>query len=207
MSIVWPAPQLFFAVVEPDVVVLDIAADRYECLSQAADWLQVREDRSLQVADAPMRQALIDAGLASHIPPPRPLKSVAPPDAELDPAAGGALAAIMRAGVSQAASGLRFRRLDLAELTAPLEVRPERGLSAADVAAFKSASAWIPFEGECLDRAYKLRRYLHALGVPVDWIFGVRTWPFAAHCWVQLGSQVVGDNLERVRRYTPIAAF
>lgn len=38
------------------------------------------------------------------------------------------------------------------------------------------------------------------------WVFGVRTWPFAAHCWIQIGDLVVGDVLDRVRGYTPIRA-
>ena len=43
-------------------------------------------------------------------------------------------------------------------------------------------------------------------GIATQWLFGVRTWPFAAHCWLQIGNLVVGDRLERVRFYTPILA-
>jgi hypothetical protein len=38
------------------------------------------------------------------------------------------------------------------------------------------------------------------------WVFGVRTRPFAAHCWLQQGHVVLNDTIERVSRYTPIMA-
>ena len=74
------------------------------------------------------------------------------------------------------------------------------------VAAFRGALPWLPLEGECLQRSFQLRRLLLAHGVQTDWIFGVRTWPFAAHCWLQIGDMVVGDSLARVKGYTPIMA-
>jgi hypothetical protein len=38
-------------------------------------------------------------------------------------------------------------------------------------------------------------------------VFGVRMNPFRAHCWVQLGGQVLIGDFEQVRLFTPIAAF
>lgn len=40
-----------------------------------------------------------------------------------------------------------------------------------------------------------------------SWVFGVRTEPFSAHCWVQEGDWILNDTVERVRRYTPIMVF
>ncbi len=74
------------------------------------------------------------------------------------------------------------------------------------VSAVRSARPFVPFEGECLQRSFELRRLLAARGIASDWIFGVRTWPFAAHCWIQIGDLVIGDRLERVRFFTPILA-
>ena len=38
------------------------------------------------------------------------------------------------------------------------------------------------------------------------WVFGVRTWPFSAHCWLQIGDAVLDDDPERVGIYPPILA-
>jgi hypothetical protein len=72
------------------------------------------------------------------------------------------------------------------------------------LAAARRARPWLPFEGECLQRTFLLRYFLARSGVATDWVFGVRTWPFSAHCWLQIGDLVVGDRLERVQRFTPI---
>jgi len=72
------------------------------------------------------------------------------------------------------------------------------------VGAARIVRPWVPSEGECLQRAFQLRRLLARRGIAVDWVFGVRTWPFGAHCWLQSGDMLVGDRLERVGRYTPI---
>ena len=45
---------------------------------------------------------------------------------------------------------------------------------------------------------------LRRAGQNAAWVFGVRTWPFSAHCWLQIGDAVLDDDPERVSRYTPI---
>jgi hypothetical protein len=35
-------------------------------------------------------------------------------------------------------------------------------------------------------------------------VFGVVADPFQAHCWLQEGSTILNDDLERVGRYRPI---
>ena len=78
--------------------------------------------------------------------------------------------------------------------------------SAATLGAAEHALTWIPGEGACLQRAYQMRRLLASQGHETIWVFGVRTWPFAAHCWLQANDKVIADRLERIRRYTPIMA-
>ena len=63
---------------------------------------------------------------------------------------------------------------------------------------------WLPFQGQCLHRAFMLRRLLARRGLSVHWVFGVRTWPFMAHCWLQAGDTLVADDLDRVLGFTPI---
>ena len=46
--------------------------------------------------------------------------------------------------------------------------------------------------------------FLAAEGIQPDWVFGVKTEPFDAHCWVQHGDVVLNDAPDRVRQYSPI---
>ncbi|MBE7219102.1 MAG: lasso peptide biosynthesis B2 protein [Caulobacteraceae bacterium] len=71
-------------------------------------------------------------------------------------------------------------------------------------AVFARLLPWAPFPGVCLWRAYLLRLFLRRGGCDADWMFGVRTWPFRAHCWLQLGEVVLDDEPRAVRPYTPI---
>ena len=57
---------------------------------------------------------------------------------------------------------------------------------------------------ECLYDSSALLEFLARYGIYPDWVFGVQTRPFAAHCWVQHGDIVFNDTVEHVRGYTPI---
>ena len=56
----------------------------------------------------------------------------------------------------------------------------------------------------CLFDALSLSEFLAAYGVFPNWIFGVQSRPFAAHCWLQLDGLVLNDTVDHVQRYTPI---
>lgn len=216
------APGVHLAVVEEDVVVLDVGADQYNCLLDAAALVRIADDGRLWPRYAEVAAALVDAGLAvpvSSPAPPRAHSFIAPTrdlpgDAPLPaPPGGGSRSAgpgAFRTLLTLARAGHAFERLTLAGLTAdkPEHVRRPRSSDPAHlarlVAAARRLRPWLPREGECLKRAFQLRALLAEHGVVADWIFGVRTWPFAAHCWLQVDDLVVGDRLERVRLYTPI---
>jgi hypothetical protein len=57
---------------------------------------------------------------------------------------------------------------------------------------------------ECLYDSLALIEYLARHGVYPDWVFGVQTRPFNAHCWVQFGGVVFNDTVDHVSGYTPI---
>jgi hypothetical protein len=57
---------------------------------------------------------------------------------------------------------------------------------------------------ECLYDSLALLEFLARYGIYPDWVFGVQTRPFAAHCWVQHGDVVFNDTVEHVTGYTPI---
>jgi hypothetical protein len=56
----------------------------------------------------------------------------------------------------------------------------------------------------CLLDSLTLVHFLGAEGIHPDWVFGVKTEPFDAHCWVQQGEVVLNDAPDRVRQYSPI---
>lgn len=58
--------------------------------------------------------------------------------------------------------------------------------------------------GACLLDSLVLRLFLAAYDLHPHWVFGVRTAPFHAHCWVQHDGVVLNDLPDRVRQYSPI---
>ena len=56
----------------------------------------------------------------------------------------------------------------------------------------------------CLLDSLTLLHFLGAEGIHPDWVFGVKTEPFDAHCWVQQGELLLNDIPDRVRQYSPI---
>lgn len=56
----------------------------------------------------------------------------------------------------------------------------------------------------CLLDSLTMVHFLGAEGFHPDWVFGVKTEPFDAHCWLQLGEAVLNDAPDHVRQYSPI---
>jgi hypothetical protein len=56
----------------------------------------------------------------------------------------------------------------------------------------------------CLLDSLTLLHFLSAEDIHPDWVFGVKTEPFDAHCWVQHGEVLLNDIPDRVRQYSPI---
>jgi hypothetical protein len=56
----------------------------------------------------------------------------------------------------------------------------------------------------CLFDSLALIHFLARFGLYPDWVFGAQADPFEAHCWVQAGSVVLNDTVERVSTFIPI---
>ncbi len=56
----------------------------------------------------------------------------------------------------------------------------------------------------CLLDSLTLVNFLAGYGVFPEWVFGVKTDPFYAHCWVQQGSFVFNDTPDYIRGFSPI---
>jgi Transglutaminase-like superfamily len=56
----------------------------------------------------------------------------------------------------------------------------------------------------CLLDSVTLTHFLARYGVFPTWVFGVRSDPFYAHCWIQLGDHVFNDTPDFIKGFSPI---
>lgn len=209
-------PHAHAAVCGDDLVVLDVQRDSYFCLPQAGRGLELAlGDRRLRGMDPDLAGDLAAAGLveADGSDLPRQV-DWAPPTTDLLSRALPTPRASEIVGLtaSLASMTINYRRRSFARLLARARERracvdleaadPEIGMRAA--LAFRTLLPWSPVQGACLFQAFLLLDYLRQRGQSADWVFGVRTWPFSAHCWLQSGAAVLNDTVDRVRAYQPI---
>lgn len=206
----WANPDIHLARVNEDIIVLDLAADAYNCLLGAGDSLDLRPDGSIGASDPELAADLIAAGIATCVAPTLPRTAPTLPARELSRKAVPSGRDTLLAAIALAFATRQFSGKSLVEMIAIDAPAATPNLPGDEirldhlVAAVRSARPWVPYEGECLQRSFQLRRFLACEGIATSWYFGVRTWPFAAHCWLQIGDLVLGDRLERVRFYAPI---
>jgi hypothetical protein len=75
-------------------------------------------------------------------------------------------------------------------------------------AEFRAFRPWLyTARDRCLFASLVLASYLQELGFDPTFVIGVRTKPFSAHAWVQVGNYVVDDSPEMVGSFTPILAI
>ena len=90
--------------------------------------------------------------------------------------------------------------------------RAARGPQEADPARLRSLATafarlrplFYTLRSACLLDSLTLLHFLSADDIHPDWVFGVKTEPFDAHCWVQYGGLLLNDVPDRVRQYSPI---
>jgi hypothetical protein len=91
---------------------------------------------------------------------------------------------------------------------APPGARFDVGHAQALVRRFVHLRPWFySARGACLLDSLALVTFLAQYGLHPHWVFGVRTAPFHAHCWVQYGSVLFNDVPDRVRQYSPILSI
>jgi hypothetical protein len=56
----------------------------------------------------------------------------------------------------------------------------------------------------CLLDSVTLSHFLARYGIFPTWVFGVKTEPFYAHCWVQQGDYVFNDTPDFIKGFSPI---
>ena len=200
-----------FAWVDEDIVVLDLRTDAYILITGASALLQPVRNGGGVCGAAAVVDDLVTAGLAARTnrlwrTPLTPAVSDIRLPGDAPPLA--ALSALAHALAATAA----FKRQNLAALVETARRRrsfarrQDLAEAVREAGAFEAVRPWVPFEGDCLQRSWMLHDRLCNRGVDAAWVFGVRTWPFFAHCWVQVRDVVVGDTLNRVGGFTPIMA-
>ncbi|WP_341018738.1 lasso peptide biosynthesis B2 protein [Brevundimonas diminuta] len=209
MNIVWISQGVHMAWRGDDIVVLNIAADAYTCIVGGAQILHPISGAPDEVGVHPDFQSeLLSAGLIS-VQRPQTRRRHAPAPTSVSPVAPAPIGAAFRAARLAFSAGRQFEQSALEMLIRPEAVQFGKAKAngptpAALTSAFLTALPWLPSPGKCLKRSYALRRQLARAGTPVDWVFGVRTWPFLAHCWLQIDDVLLADDLDRVLGYSPI---
>jgi len=205
------------AVESRNLVLLDVSADAYFCLPGMPEGLGTGAS-PVDVGRLPadLLKDLAEAGLVCETlgPPPAALQAVLV-TADLHDAAPGALGA--RDWIALAAAFARlapsfYRRPFASVLDHARRRRVKLGARAdathaaisVQAAKFNRMLPWSPIQGACLLQAAWMLEFLGQSGLTADWVFGVRTWPFSAHCWVQVGETVLNDTVERVAPYRVI---
>ncbi|WP_369059047.1 lasso peptide biosynthesis B2 protein [Caulobacter sp. 73W] len=208
------APSVHAVNVRDDLVVLDVLADAYYCLAGVGDAAAVSEDGRFVRGHTSALSSLLEAKLLSYDPveEDRP-RAPAPLDRNLRREWRGERRTSLASLLDVMATGWRahrdIRRLSFAQLVEaarrePVNLKRRTRLPQA-VAAFDATRPWAPFDGDCLFRAYWQLLFLRRLGVVgVRWVFGVRTFPFFAHCWLQREDLVLSDDPDALAGYRRI---
>lgn len=197
---------------DDDIVVLNVQADEYGCVVDGGKMIRPSASPgTVQVSDVLFAEEMLKAGLLSpHAPHGRRSVPNRPPECALQASRSTRPRDLLKAAATGLRSKRQFARRSMADLVlTPQSLNAQRGCSPLEragevLAAFQAVQPWLPDTGECLQRAFMLRSYLQASDITADWVFGVRTWPFLAHCWIQIDGRVVGDTVERVSGFTPI---
>jgi hypothetical protein len=196
------------AAIGPAAVLLDLDADSYLCLAQGGAALRRLPCGATAIMDGPEAAALAEAGLVTTVPPSglRPVPDKPTRTVIHDLATAGvadlwpALSAALEQRSIRTGAGIK------AYLPGPGMPGGGRdtGAVARAAGAFWQLAPWLPVEGECLVRSSMLMRFLRRRGLSADWVFGVRLYPFMAHCWVQIDDLCLNDDVERLAAYTPL---
>lgn len=209
-------PGLSFCRIGDDVIFLDLKDDRYFRLaSQLASVFRGLVDA--RVDDPDDCRALTAAGIVRWVDGPSDIGSpqLCEPERKAPAMASGrttafeiALALALEASIRrQVRSGQLFAVIGrLSECKRQISVpcqygdrRTSRTIRAFEIAQYVRSPANL-----CLTRSIAMVHRLSRQGCSAELVMGVRSAPFSAHSWVQVGDVVCNDSPEEVARFTPI---
>lgn len=194
-------PDLYGCRIGDTTIVLDISSEKYYAVSPdpvpAADTRACLLDNSIKSVGDLVNTAdltAIDTSAAAQSLNWAPLLIL--------------LAALLRIVLGRALFGtgalIRSMRRSKTQPTQARATRTDYELSAA-IQLFRRVRPWIyTARNNCLFDALVFTDYLLRLGFDAVFVIGVRTRPFEAHAWTQVGTGLVDDLPERVQTFTPI---
>lgn len=194
------------------MVVLDARTNAYFCLPDVASVLRI-DAEGVVFDDPDLASEFVDAGFVTADAPPERAAVSRRPTQDLgvrvaDRVRIGDLVLVLAAWLTMFTSYhvLDFGRVvQVARRTRPSARRPQLSDQVVSlVAAFERILPWLPFQGVCFYRSFLLLRVLRWRGHDARWMFGVHTWPFQAHCWLQIGDVALDDTADRLAGLTPI---
>lgn len=210
-----------FCILERRTIFLDVQSDRYFTIGRNSDAAfrtlvcggQITPAVAQALAPLTENSILLRSeGNCSMVPP-----MVESPEQAIENAAcrAGPLA-VVAAILSQVRTAflLRFfgfsaaiERLRRLKARIPLIEKSGSDTKAAQqAAAHYRAGHLLSRQDMCLRNALSLAESLVRRGVSATLVIGVRTGPFQAHSWVQVGPTIVNDRLDRIHTFKPIAA-
>lgn len=189
------------------LIFLDLARNRYQAttLDQAPELVSsgpnqidlTRESRQHSL----LREGLVSVVTREHQPAPhRRIDQVTWRDLFLTIAASIWASRIVRRGALLEA----FYRLSERKARLGKSV-PDLATAALNHSRFAAARIWFPAAYVCLFDSLALMRFLLARDVRADLVFGVRSRPFAAHCWVEVDGIILDDGGEACHSFAEIA--
>jgi hypothetical protein len=201
-------------------VFLDLPNDRYFGLAPDADlaFQRCAAGASLSSLDRQALATLVNKGILFDLdrgPQIEPI-SLTPATATLQGAnrPKADVTAIVSALLSYDATKRRFRSLPLVEQIKAIDMRKRKALAfhnlepghglIRSVEAFRIVRRLAKSSDLCLPWSIALVSNLAQYGIFPNLVLGVRMKPYAAHAWVQLDDCVLNDEVDHVRRFTPI---
>jgi hypothetical protein len=207
------APHVHAAMHGDDLVVLDVRRNDYLLLAAVGDAVQLAPDsNAAQIHEDDLVNQLEAARLGARSQGVSPTPRNRAPSADHDlfdqsvPTLRIAQVAALAALSAHVSQRLRWTPMSRLVRSFPVHDGGDVSEVVQKALVLRAALPWLPLQGECLYRAALLRAHLGRLAGHTHCVFGVSTWPFSAHCWVQWGGVVLNDRLQRVRRFTPILA-
>lgn len=205
--------HVFAVAIDRDLVVFDCVADRYVALPGVVEMsspvgVDVGLPGRLIVAEA--ADVLSEAGLLEAQAPAVPYAPIIKPRSANAPIMDGDLRTgpgdIARFTVAMAATFWKLRRgIGCRTFVRTHRQRLDRSGLLEPLARLRDTRLVVPSPRRCLPASLIAARFLKGMGEDVDIVFGVRSHPFEAHCWIEMDGMALDDDLDRVHAFTPIA--
>lgn len=209
--------HLHVAIIQQSAILLDARTERYASLAEPLNGVLCRLLAGARPqAGVDAAQPLLTAGLLVDDPSATTMLRLAPPTPPIrafNDRRRADMLQLLRAAGAQAHAAWLVRHRSLLGLAAQIEARrppitrssTQDGVLLGRIAdAFNRTALVFPPLDRCLPRSLAFCLLALRQGIVADLVFGVRANPFAAHCWVQRGDEVLNDSFEQVRQFTPI---